>query len=401
MSDIDIYYKSIRRLYDDEAKQLDAEATARAKPRASEWAQNASIGLVVLCVIPVVPFALLWALVKLSVSVRSVPLAFTPWSFLLFWVLCLGVSALLLAFVSWIDGRLDRDNRDSVAKRKFSLSAEQQSFLFAYEAYEELRTFFVSHIDVHVDECLDALSRLLPDTLLGPRPWQVAVPDIEMWYATPWSARYRASSFEDQVRVARGFLRTFDRSSLLGVDDDTRQTLQAIVEFPSKVRDRLNRREDLPAVLKVLENLVHFMFAFLPEHETHLTKVELESLRADGRDRLARFVAEVGSMTAFKDEESVGDANEERTTKNWRAKIGESGYIGIVGRFAAWFVAVFALTSAAVYLAHFRLSLTPDAMATLVIGTSVAGAATLTAVLPGHHEEHSAQGGNGPTNGST
>lgn len=108
----------------------------------------------------------------------------------------------------------------------------------------------------------------------------------------------------------------------------------------------------------------------------------LETLRKEGGYHIRKFVKEVNSMTSYSLPQKHEDSRPEKSNENWFQKMKGSGYAEVFLRFSVWFVLILLLTSATVYLVSLRFILNSDTMATLIIGTSVGGAAALTAVLP-------------------
>jgi chemotaxis response regulator CheB len=112
----------------------------------------------------------------------------------------------------------------------------------------------------------------------------------------------------------------------------------------------------------------------------------LETLQAEGHQYLKRFVEEVNGMTSYPRHVEEKQAKSE-TKEGWISKVQKSGYTPVLVRFSVWFILILLLTTGGIYLASLKFTLTPDTMATLIIGTSVGGAAALTAILPKRGKE--------------
>jgi hypothetical protein len=284
------------------------------------------------------------------------------------------------------------------------LSPEQITFVAAYGAYKELKIFFVSHVDQHVKNSIKSINRLVtPEVgyladqegtsrmlylenkyqageLVYGMDESVSI-DYPAEYRYRYSGRGNSSSFPNQIFLAKEFLRTFEKYDWFQIDQSTKSTLQAIISFPEKILFRLSGREDLPAVLSVLENLSKFTYAYLPEHKTYMDSKDLEDLRSQGAICLANFVSGVNNLTSFAlvkeddTKERKGQSSVKERSQKWY-------YRSVFVRFTFWFILTSILTSLAVFLFNQRIPLSPDTMATIVIGGSIASAAALAGLLP-------------------
>jgi hypothetical protein len=190
-----------------------------------------------------------------------------------------------------------------------------------------------------------------------------------------------ATSFPRQVSIAREFLLTFEKYTWFQLDNTTKSNLQALISFLDKILPRLRQREDLPVVLSVLKNLSKFTYAYLPEHKTNLDSEALEKLLAEGTECLKRFVQEVNGLTHYSPEPEQIETDIPQPT--WREKLQGFYYRNVFFRFTLWFILILILTTgAALFTNQFIAKLSPDTMATLIIGSSVAGAAGLARFLP-------------------
>jgi hypothetical protein len=102
----------------------------------------------------------------------------------------------------------------------------------------------------------------------------------------------------------------------------------------------------------------------------------LEKLQMEGAERLREFAKQVNDLTPYSYPKKEKEAPKEKQP-SLREKLHGLFYSNVFIRFSDWFLLILALTSIAVLLIKQYLNLTPDTMATVVIGTSVASAAAL------------------------
>ena len=361
------------------------------------WAGIAGV-LLALSVIPILPAVLVylgWPVDYLFVSLNLTLGMFGR--FLLTWPVCVVITAILLALFI----RIQPEEDPRVAQEPpQSLSPEQLAFVCAYEAYRELKVYFVSHIDHHVELSLLAFSRLVTpySTLdaedigemvihaqvlserargdLRARHLHRLIDEENVWFGRKLNA-----GLIQQVRTARIFLKTFEKFAWFQPDSRTKQILQALISLQEKIPPRLSSREDLPAALTILENFGKFLYAYLPEHKTYMTSEDLANLQAEGTACLDRFVSDVNALTSYHTPEKK-KKGVEAAKPTLRKKFEAFYSYSVFFRFTVWFILILVLTSAAVLLINQLVKLTADTMATVIIGTSVASAAALASFLP-------------------
>lgn len=394
MQDINVYYQSLKQVYDRILHRSIEKTPVR--ERIADWVVGISVVMLVFSIIPVLPSLVLYVGERFRLSLGPISLVqFTLGAFLLTWLAITATSALLLGAALWINSKVDSSIKKQV-KPSQSLSPQQLTFIAAYEAYTELKVYFVSHLEQHVVNCHSAVTRVLPSArhrieaqeLAQARMLHAAEMEMEYFSESPVTMQTGPAGLSRQITVAQTFLQVFESDLWFHLDPEAKATLQALVEFPEKVLYRLLKREDLPSVLSILESLSKFTFAFLPEHKTYMTASDLETLHIEGNGYLKRFVEEVNSMTSYSQDVQEKQVKTE-VAENWMGRIRQSGYLPLLGRFALWFILILLLTTGGVYLASLRFTLAPDNMATLIIGTSVGGAAALTAILPKDGREDS------------
>lgn len=408
MQNIDIYYESLRQVYDEMA---DWEPAPEPLYTRIFGTVVPIIGVfLILSIVPIIPLGLTYLGTRYKWTLGPINLSFSFSKFALLWIEAVMVGLVLLAPAVWIHNKLtDRVSSKRIRRPRQTLSADQITFINAYESYKELKIFFVSHIDQHVEQSLRAFMRILPDdgnkfyrwhgdeavafdiggttSFVGPD----ASPGVLRNYRTYYPfLGGDAPSLPRQIFVARSFLGTFDQLGWFQLNAKTKSILQALVSLRDKLPYRLRERENLPAVLSILENLSQLIYAYLPEHKTYMEQEALSALQKEGDACLERFVEELNALTLVSRHEPA-KAPEGRPSRTLREKFYHyhSNYVFL--RFTVWFLLIVALTSVAFFAINFFVKLTPDTMATVIIGTSVASAAALAGLLPNASKTTSAK----------
>jgi hypothetical protein len=392
MTNIDIYYESLKQVYN----QI-LEWRKRPEPfrdRLSSWLIGIAAVVFFLSLIPILPTIFVFVGSRMGWTIGSFNLSqATILTYGLAWLIA-GVGTLVILIVAIpVSGKLSTSIKDK--KPPQTLSPEQMTFIAVYEAYKELKIYFVSHIDQHVNNCLRSLEKIqiyasdrvdieerLQRRRLNPA-------EVDMIYlAEPVSIRTLRvrSSLPRQISIAQEFLQIFEKYTWFNLDDVTKSRLQALISFQKKTLVRLQKREDLPAVLKILENLSKFTYAYLPEHQTNMDPETLEQLQVEGSKCLGSFVQEVEKLTDFPEEPcSISSKETERQTQ-WQ-KLQAFYFYNVFFRFTLWFILLLGLTSGLVFLAGLRIQqLDINVMVSMVIATSITGSAAL-AVFGGRSAE--------------
>lgn len=386
MQDIDIYYESIKQVYNQILRSQERKQPLREK--IVDWLVGTSAVTFILSLIPILPVVLVFIGSHFGFNIG--PLSLKQASigkFVIVWVSSAIGTVAVLALMLWVNSKVDSLAKES-ANPPQTLSPEQLTFIAIYEAYKELKVYFVSHVDQHIENSLSALRRILPsardrieiEEIRRARRLEPA--EMDMMYLDEYPAVVRSgpSSLSKQVSIAQAFLQTFEKYAWLQIDTATKSNLQALISFPDKIFYRLSKREDLPSVLSVLENLSKFSYAYLPEHKTYMDSAALEKLHSEGADCLRCFVEEVNKLTHYSQPAEQKQTKAEASL-TWLDKVRKSDYANILLRFTVWFVLLLLLTTSGVYLLSQRFTLSPDTVVSLIIGTSIAGAIALTGIL--------------------
>ena len=163
---VNVYYASLRTVYDAAVESYDR---SRRSERISSLTASAMMWLAGLTVFPVLPLALTYLADRYSIAVLSFQVRFAFGPFVVVWLITVVVVAAVIALLVLVESvLLPQTLWDSSTS---PVSGEQLSFLAAYEANEQLKVYFVSHIDAHVDNCLHgcAVSFPLKPTTTSPR----------------------------------------------------------------------------------------------------------------------------------------------------------------------------------------------------------------------------------------
>jgi hypothetical protein len=399
MKNIDVYYDSLKRVHD----QIEAwpEHKPSLRQRCVDWILGAAVVLLILCIVPIAPALLVFLGGQAGLVVASIDLSVATFSqFVVLWVGSALGTAAIVGVMLWVNNRVD-SAAEKPEKPPQTLSPDQYAFVAAYEAYKELKVFFVSHIEQHVDRSLRALRRIVSPRMLwrrspsGEGPHAVSprhldpecmeeeVVSREMYIRRYGRPRRPESSLEHQVYVAQEFLNTFDKYAWLRLEAPTKSTLQALISLPPKVYYRLLAKEDLPPVLAILENLSRFIYAFLPEHQAYMDAQALESLHEEGRKALAALVDQVNELAPLRPVvEEARRRGPELSQPGLKAKVSRLYAESVVFRFASWFVCILVLTSTLAFFAGMWLDLDDTAMVVVALGTAGTGAAALAALTP-------------------
>jgi hypothetical protein len=318
MENIEIYFESIKQVYN-QILDWEKERINRPEPfkqRATNFFMISSVIIFILSLIPIIPSLFIFIGSRLSWTVLGFNLSkATIWTYALAWLISVLVTLLFLFLNIWMESKINPPSNKEKEKAPQTLSSEQLTFIFVYQAYKELKIFFVSHIDQHIERVLSSLENLQrvkvgtfseDDLELSHLPPEIRFREMER-YPLAQSFRLRSiknrSSLTRQIFIAQEFLQTFEKYSWFHIDDLTKARLQALISFQKKILVRLKKREDLPAVLNVLENLSKFLFAFLPEHQTNLNSDELKALQAEGIDCLDKLVDDVTKLIDYPSEQ--------------------------------------------------------------------------------------------------
>jgi hypothetical protein len=402
MQNIDLYYESLKQVYD----QIESwpEHKPSFRERFVDWLVGISGVLFVLSLIPIFPAILVFVGSQTGLVIGPVDLSVATFGqFILVWIVAAVATGAILGLMTWIEAWIDNKVDSAVEESKRppqTLSPEQLTFVAVYESYKELKTFFVSHIEQHVNNSLKALRRIVSRRMLwraSPSVLDIIGEDIdvgpherehsyrEMYVREHRSFRKSTSSLAMQVSVAQSFLNTFEKYAWFQLDTATKSVLQAIISFPAKTYYRLLEKEDLPIVLSILENLSKFIYAYLPEHQTYMEPEALQRLQNDGRKALDSFVQQINDLAPYRPVVEKGEKRPkpEIPLPSSKKKLSRLYADNVSFRFTLWFIIILLLTSGIVYLVNQQVAqLDINVMVGMIIGASATGAAALAAFTP-------------------
>jgi hypothetical protein len=246
MQNIDIYYESIKQVYEQIVNW------PRRKPPPHERVIDSVLGVVgvffALSTIPILPALITFIGDQVGLVIGPINLKGAGiTTFLLVWGIAFLSGLVSFLIMLWINDKVD-SLADKPAGPPQTLSPEQVTFIAIYEAYKELKVFFVSHVEQHVRNSLTALRRALVSDADYRRYYGLYrdYPEVERRRI----ARVRAleeldedafvsvvdtsvfehdtltPSFPRQVAIARSFLQTFSKYAWFQLDLDTNITFE-------------------------------------------------------------------------------------------------------------------------------------------------------------------------------
>jgi hypothetical protein len=187
------------------------------------------------------------------------------------------------------------------------------------------------------------------------------------------------STFLRKKLIASDFLRTFDKYPWLELSDGIRNELSAVNNFSHKVQNRLLVKEDADKVLKILENFCRFLYSFLPEHNANMNDDDLNDLQKEGQICLNKFIEDVNNLSEI-DYPYRKTKNEKEETEKLN-KIKNYFESNIFFRFFIFLLVLLGVTSTFIILINLIVSgLDINIMISIIVGSSVTGAAGLTVV---------------------
>jgi hypothetical protein len=370
MENMHTYYESIRSVYDKIVNWKPNDTIRRRIWRLLERLLIAFGISLLLTVVPVLPFLLSILLPLFNVTIpvlRVGNISVEP--LILYWFALIVFLVLSLLFTNWVRDRINPPQE----KPPYSISADQLSFLKVYSAYNELMTYSVDYLDEHVDRATEELGALL--TGWAGLPMELI--DTGFRFEIGPSLLLPPPRLTDQIEVARGFLRTFERFPWFHLHPDVDAILRALTSFSSRVYTRLRAREDIASVTKVLKHLAEFLYAYLPEFETRLGQEELQHLHDAGNESLSEFVAEINRLTDFE----YRPKEEKKAEMTARSRLRNMLYRdNPVTKFLVWFMLMLVVTTATSVMAWWLFHASVDTLVVMIVSTSALAAATLTAL---------------------
>lgn len=164
MESIDLYYESLKQVYDQ------IESWSERKPsfreRFVDWLIGITAVLFALSLVPVFPAILVFVGSQTGLVLGPIDLSGgTSGQLILVWIVAAVTKGAILGLTLWINNKVDSAVEEPKRPAQ-TLSPEQLTFVALYESYKELRIFFVSHIEQHVNNSLKALRRMVSPRML-------------------------------------------------------------------------------------------------------------------------------------------------------------------------------------------------------------------------------------------
>lgn len=388
MENIEIYFESIKQVYN-QILEWEKERENRPEPvrqKITTLLIGTFLVFFLLSLIPIIPIGFVFIGGKFAWNIGSFDLSqATILTYCLAWLLSTIGSFILFMLALWMDNKINPTLDKEKDKAPQTLSAEQLTFIFIYQAYKELKIFFVSHIDQHVQKCSSSLNEL-ERPLIAKR-----FVDEERYIHSITAERYyplRDIKFRSTIKnrltlihqnsIAREFLQTFEKYSWFHIDDLTKSRLQALISFQKKIIIRLEKREDLPAVLTLLENLSKFLYAFLPEHQANMNLDDLNALQTEGTKCLDKFAQDTDKLIDYPTKPHGIKIERHVPKPSAFQKLQVVYFSNIFFRFAVWLIFLLIITTGLVFLVSLKIfNLNINVMVSMVIATSITGAAAL------------------------
>ncbi|MBF8248514.1 MAG: 4-hydroxy-tetrahydrodipicolinate reductase [Bacteroidetes bacterium] len=191
MQNIDIYYESLRQVYEQIINWPER------KPPLYERIVDGVIGIigvfVALSFIPIIPAALIAIGGQVGLSIGPINLkGATIGTFIIIWLVSFFGGLMSLFLILWVNSKVD-SLAEKPAGPPQTLSPEQLTFIAIYESYKELKVFFVSH----VEQCVKAKKNLV----VGTTGWSKDLSQVHSLVKTGDIGLIYASNFSIGVNV--------------------------------------------------------------------------------------------------------------------------------------------------------------------------------------------------------
>ncbi len=335
-----------------------------------------SIFLFVFSLIPLVPYGMSEVVPRLTgkSTARIFGMTLGLHSLLQWWIACF-LGSLILVFVSY------KATRPSKELLKEELAPAAMRFAFCYATIDQLRKYQTNRLRRHVESATSYFEDLSDSVA------RLVLSATGYGYHRLCGSGAFDEVFLDETRAFLPLaLRAGDlvgeraRFSWFKLEPQTQKILRALSSFPSKLRDRINDKKDLPILVSVLLDLSTYLYSEIPEISDGVGE-EANRLAEAGAASLESFAEKVNAMTQY--------ASEVRpeTPKESMAKAAFSALarVGSIFRhenelvcFMAWYVLSLVLILSGFILAiHFEPGLRVDTVViSTVVGGPVAGAIT-------------------------
>ena len=142
MNNIDIYYESIKQVF--EQIQNWKEPKSPLRERIVDAILGTAVFLFIVTLIPILPAILVfvggifgWNL--FTISLKNATLL----NFLIMWIVSTGVFLAFMLIMLWVNNKVDAMSPEEASPPQ-SLSPEQLTFIAIYESYKELKIFLLA-----------------------------------------------------------------------------------------------------------------------------------------------------------------------------------------------------------------------------------------------------------------
>lgn len=355
------YFRSIERTF---------EETLASKGKTDVWEklENAFIFLLVLSVIPALPYGS-WRLLRLHMF-RLYRVAFSLPSFWMWWLLEVVICASVLVFLSKLTSKRNK------AREEMWLSRPQLRFALCYAVVNEIGKYQTNRLQkpiVKASEYEVELWSSLREILSSPFDRMAAVSiqvsDVGQGHLLKYSA-------VDFLRQAFPWFK---------LESKTDKVFEALRRFHFKIGDRIRDKKDLNEVSACLLYLSAYLYTQIPELQPSPNDDKGAAFVQWGEEQLVAFADSVARFPAYTSEEARV-AKQELIKKSVVSRVSELTTIfshdNIFVCFLSWLVCLGVLVSIGTWMMlHAFTSLKMDSvLVSTIVATPVVGAATLVAI---------------------
>ncbi|MGH7240257.1 MAG: hypothetical protein ACREHG_09390, partial [Candidatus Saccharimonadales bacterium] len=355
----------------------------------------------ILSVVPIIPALLIWAVYAVEKHDKEIFGFILPEANLALFFEMWLVMSVIVPISTYILNKLNSAfSVTRVTRPKYTLSADQLSFMAIFYCVKELKSYFVSYVDEHVENAQRSLRAAISDRtsyVFGGAEFTASVGNIEEMHHPENPGNGISEEFEkfpvfnhitgfpslpEVVRVANEFSNTLAKYRWFSFDRSMRKQVESFINIKNKLLNRLVLRKDLADVLKALNAMAGYIYAYLPEHAAHKGLREQNELDQYGRECFSAYMGVIETLPYVEEEKQKRVTKIEEKKNKIIEKISRSYRDYLAIRFVSWFLTMIVLSSVIAYLFLEIFFITPDTMALIVIGSSITAAAALAAFSP-------------------
>jgi hypothetical protein len=381
---LDIYFESIEPVFGQVANDVATSHQQPLRARALRWLISAFAGVSLVSVIPVIPGLVTFALPPTNIG--PIPIGGNSVERMVPIWLCLAFATSAAAIGLFLMADALGPPSAVMSRLHSGLSPGQVSFVRAYSATRHLRMYMASHLASHLHEAHESLRMLF---LASEIEWSTdaekaeadaAMKEIYGSLTGGW-VRVQLSDLPEHLKVLDRLLPMCTEEGWLELEPATLARIRALLSLRDRLLPRLELGQDLAPCLMALESLSTFLFARLPEHKEYASEGDLRDLKDEcmaALDTLGKTLADLAPI------HHADASRKKRRPARWSQQVFEFVRGSTSGaRFIRWFALLLIVTSGVALVLRLTLGLSAEAVGTLVIPTSILGAATVTAATTG------------------